>query len=119
MRFYRGAVLTVSVLGSLVSAQDGAKKFEYQSDVSRLRNIVINSLYSHKWVCIAIVFALTDLIIPCTKTRSSKDKSYQIPDSPLNITIKLVRDAEGSGGRVIITDTGIGMTADELAKNEP
>lgn len=33
---------------------------------------------------------------------SLTDKSYQIPDTPLNITIKLVRDADGPGGRVII-----------------
>ncbi|CAE6448960.1 unnamed protein product [Rhizoctonia solani] len=117
MRFYRGAVLTVSVLGSLVSAQDGAKKFEYQSDVSRLRNIVINSLYSHKDVFLRELISNANDALEKLRLISLTDKSYQIPDSPLNITIKLVRDAEGSGGRVIITDTGIGMTADELAKN--
>ncbi|KAJ1309073.1 hypothetical protein OPQ81_004752 [Rhizoctonia solani] len=118
MRFYRGAVLTVSVLGSFVSAQDGAaKKYEYQSDVSRLRNIVINSLYSHKDVFLRELISNANDALEKLRLISLTDKSYQIPDSPLNITIKLVKDAEGSGGRVIITDTGIGMTADELAKN--
>ncbi|CUA69091.1 Endoplasmin [Rhizoctonia solani] len=118
MRFYRGAVLTVSVLGSLVSAQDGtAKKYEYQSDVSRLRNIVINSLYSHKDVFLRELISNANDALEKLRLISLTDKSYQIPDSPLNITIQLVKDAEGPGGRVIITDTGIGMTADELAKN--
>ncbi|QRV72841.1 heat shock protein HSP90 family protein [Ceratobasidium sp. AG-Ba] len=116
MRFGRSVVLTVSVLGSLVSAQD-AKKFEYQSDVSRLRNIVINSLYSHKDVFLRELISNANDALEKLRLVSLTDKSYQIPDSPLNITIKVVRDAEGSGGRVIITDTGIGMTADELAKN--
>ncbi|KEP55374.1 cation-transporting ATPase [Rhizoctonia solani 123E] len=118
MRFYRGAVLTVSVLGSLVSAQGGtAKKFEYQSDVSRLRNIVINSLYSHKDVFLRELISNANDALEKLRLISLTDKSYQVPDSPLNITIKLVKNAEGSGGRVIITDTGIGMSADELAKN--
>jgi len=116
MRFGRRAILTVSVLGSFVSAQE-AKKYEYQSDVSRLRNIVINSLYSHKDVFLRELISNANDALEKLRLVSLTDKSYQIPDTPLNITIKLVRDAEGSGGRVILTDTGIGMTADELAKN--
>ncbi|KAG8732134.1 hypothetical protein FRC11_000559, partial [Ceratobasidium sp. 423] len=118
MRFRRGAVLTVSALSALVLAQDStAQKFEYQSDVSRLRNIVVNSLYSHKDVFLRELISNANDALEKLRLISLTDKSYQIPDSPLNITIKLVKDAEGSGGRVIITDTGIGMTADELAKN--
>ncbi|KAF8760295.1 Heat shock protein Hsp90 [Rhizoctonia solani] len=118
MRFCRTIVLTASVLGSLVSAQDGtSKKFEYQSDVSRLRNIVINSLYSHKEVFLRELISNANDALEKLRLISLTDKSYQIPDSPLNITIKLVKDGEGTGGRVVITDTGIGMTADELAKN--
>lgn len=116
MRFHRGAVLTISLLGSLVSAQEG-KKYEYQSDVSRLRNIVINSLYSHKDVFLRELISNANDALEKLRLISLTDKSYQIPDTPLNITIRLVRDGEGPGGRVIITDTGIGMTADELAKN--
>jgi len=116
MRFYRGAILSISVLGSLVSAQD-AKKYEYQSDVSRLRNIVINSLYSHKDVFLRELISNANDALEKLRLVSLTDKSYQVPDTPLNITIQLVRDAEGPGGRVIVTDTGIGMNADELAKN--
>ncbi|KAG9100480.1 hypothetical protein FS749_015073 [Ceratobasidium sp. UAMH 11750] len=115
MRFGRRAILTVSVLGSFVSAQE-AKKYEYQSDVSRLRNIVINSLYSHKEVFLRELISNANDALEKLRLVSLTDKSYQTPDTPLNITIKLVRDAEGAG-RVILADTGIGMTADELAKN--
>jgi heat shock protein 90kDa beta len=31
------------------------------------------------------------------------DKQASEPDQPLNITIKAVKDEEGSGGRIIIT----------------
>ncbi|CCO37630.1 Endoplasmin AltName: Full=94 kDa glucose-regulated protein [Rhizoctonia solani AG-1 IB] len=118
MRFHRNVILTATVLGSFVSADDGtAKKYEYQSDVSRLRNIVINSLYSHKDVFLRELISNANDALEKLRLVSLTDKSYQIPESPLNITIKLVKDAEGSGGRVIIADTGIGMTADELAKN--
>ncbi|KAG8727572.1 hypothetical protein FRC12_022395, partial [Ceratobasidium sp. 428] len=116
MRFGRNAILTVTVLGSFVSAQD-PKKFEYQSDVSRLRNIVINSLYTHKEVFLRELISNANDALEKLRLVSLTDKSYKVPDTPLNITIKLVRDEEGPGGRVIIADTGIGMTADELAKN--
>ncbi|KAF9247032.1 Hsp90 protein-domain-containing protein [Melanogaster broomeanus] len=37
--------------------------------------------------------------------------------SPLNITIKAEQNVEGKGGRIVITDTGIGMSAEELTSN--
>lgn len=51
MRFFRTACLSFTVLATsllAVAAQEGGQKFNYQSDVTRLRKIVINSLYSHR-----------------------------------------------------------------------
>ncbi|KAF8528822.1 cation-transporting ATPase [Hysterangium stoloniferum] len=45
------------------------------------------------------------------------DKEITLPDEPLNITIKAVKDTEGKGGRLIITDYGIGMSPEELTTN--
>ncbi|KAG6919444.1 hypothetical protein DXG01_006327 [Tephrocybe rancida] len=36
---------------------------------------------------------------------------------PLNITIKAEKDEDGKGGRIIISDTGIGMSPEELTTN--
>jgi heat shock protein 90kDa beta len=66
---------------------------------------------------------------------SLTNKQALDPEQPLNITIKAVKDEEGSGGRIIITgmrfaafltslrpytpsaDYGIGMTPEELTTN--
>ncbi|QRW16407.1 heat shock protein HSP90 family protein [Rhizoctonia solani] len=156
MRFCRTIVLTASVLGSLVSAQDGtSKKFEYQVGCIHVTvvtwSIVINSLYSHKEVFLRELISNANDALEKLRLISLTDKSYQIPDSPLNITIKLVGTLAKSGtseflnkaekdtsGNLIgqfglgfyssflvadkvqvdavITDTGIGMTADDSPK---
>ncbi|GJJ07305.1 hypothetical protein Clacol_001506 [Clathrus columnatus] len=38
-------------------------------------------------------------------------------DSPLNITIKALKEVDGSSGRIVITDYGIGMSPEELSTN--
>ena len=47
MRLLRALCLVLAT-GLPALAQDGTQKFDYQSDVARLRKIVINSLYSHR-----------------------------------------------------------------------
>ncbi|EFI27700.1 cation-transporting ATPase [Coprinopsis cinerea okayama7 len=47
---------------------------------------------------------------------SLKDKSVW-NGSDLNITIKAIPEEDGKGGQLIITDTGIGMSPEELATN--
>lgn len=46
-----------------------------------------------------------------------KDKTVWDGTNPLNITLAVIKDEEGSGGRLVISDTGIGMSAEELAAN--
>lgn len=46
-----------------------------------------------------------------------KDKTVWDGSSPLNITLSILRDEEGKDDRLVITDTGIGMSAEELTAN--
>lgn len=48
---------------------------------------------------------------------SLKDKSIWDGSNPLNITLKLVKPEGDQPGRIIISDTGIGMTPEELTTN--
>lgn len=104
-----------------------------QSDVSRLRNIVINSLYSHREVFLRELIsnandaieklrlsALTSEFVWYFKpilADNISDKQIWDGTAPLNVSIKAVKDEDGKGGRLIISDTGIGMTPDELTRN--
>ncbi|KAH7929430.1 HSP90-domain-containing protein [Leucogyrophana mollusca] len=125
MRLLRSVVLTLTALSSYSFAQEASpddvpkQKYNYQSDVARLRKIVINSLLT---VCPRDVF-LRELIsnandaIEKLRLTSLTDKSAWDGASPLNVTIKAEKNPEGKGGRIIITDTGIGMSPEELTNN--
>jgi HSP90 family molecular chaperone len=58
-----------------------------------------------------------DSIITNLDNFATADKSLYDGSNPLNITIRAYKDEDGKGGRLIIADTGIGMTKDELANN--
>lgn len=122
MRFLRAVVLVAS-LALRVAAQEGegvhAEKLEFQSDVARLRKIVINSLYSHRDVFLRELISNANDAIEKLRLTALKDQSLVVLDNPLNITIKMVKDEEDESvqRKLIIADTGIGMTPDELKAN--
>ncbi|OCB87541.1 heat shock protein Hsp90 [Sanghuangporus baumii] len=123
MRILRPFLLTLSVLSTYAFAQDvdsdsvPKEKHAYQSDVARLRKIVINSLYSHRDVFLRELISNANDALEKLRLISLTDKRVWDGSEPLNISIKAVKNEDGPGGRVIISDTGIGMSPEELAAN--
>ncbi|KAF9651156.1 heat shock protein Hsp90 [Thelephora ganbajun] len=120
MRILFSLLLLSLTFVSAVSAQDAddtqKTKFDYQSDVTRLRKIVINSLYSHRDVWLRELISNSNDALEKFRLTSLTKKGFG-NDDPLNITVKAIRDEDEKGGKIIITDTGIGMSKDELAAN--
>ncbi|KAG9044265.1 hypothetical protein FS837_008435 [Tulasnella sp. UAMH 9824] len=116
----RLSTLTLLPLLAQVFAQErpqgaSSERFNYQSDVARLRKIVIESLYSHRDVFLReLVSNANDAI---EKWRVVSLGGGIVDPNPLNITLKLVPGENDRPGKLIITDTGIGMTPEELTKN--
>lgn len=121
MRLLRRLALIFVAISPLALAQDASNiptvKHSYQSDVVRLRKIVINSLYSNRDVFLRELISNANDALEKLRIVSLTEKEVWDGTSPLNVTIKAERDATGKGGRIIITDTGIGMSAEELATN--
>ncbi|KAJ7368267.1 Hsp90 protein-domain-containing protein [Mycena albidolilacea] len=88
-----------------------------RSDVARLRKIVINSLYSHKEIFLRELISNANDALEKFRLTALKDKSLWDGNDPLNVTIKAIKDEDGKGGRIIIADTGIGMTTEDLTTN--
>jgi heat shock protein beta len=115
-------LLSLSILSSYVSAQspDSAgvqkEKHLYQSDVARLRKIVISSIYSHREVFLRELVSNANDALEKLRLTALTDKALWNGADSLNITIKAVKNADG-GGQIIISDTGIGMTSEELTTN--
>jgi len=115
------ALLLLATPVAHVLAQEAAggargEKHEYQSDVARLRKIVINSLYSHRDVFLRELISNANDAIEKLRLTALKGKTHIDLDAPLNITLKFVKDDENTP-KLIITDTGIGMTPEELKAN--
>ncbi|KAJ7904479.1 heat shock protein Hsp90 [Mycena olivaceomarginata] len=123
MRLLRPLLLSLTLLSSYVVAQDfdapdvPKEKHDYQSDVARLRKIVINSLYSHKEIFLRELISNANDALEKFRLTALKDKSLWDGNDPLNVTIKAIKDEDGKGGRIIIADTGIGMTTEDLTTN--
>ncbi|KAF7332190.1 Heat shock protein [Mycena kentingensis (nom. inval.)] len=121
MHLLRPLVLSLSLL--LAAAQDfdapgvHKEKHSYQSDVARMRKIVINSLYSHRDIFLRELISNANDALEKLRLTALTDKSVWDGVEPLNITLKAVKNEDGKGGRFIISDTGIGMSPEELSTN--
>ncbi|GBE79623.1 Heat shock protein 90 homolog [Sparassis crispa] len=120
LRIFRVLLLTLVLSSILTFAQNSAdtpkQKHDYQSDVARLRKIVINSLYSHRDVFLRELISNANDALEKLRLTSLMDKEVLSGAEDLNITIKAYKDEDGAG-RIVITDTGIGMTEEELINN--
>ncbi|KAL3811145.1 hypothetical protein ACHAXA_001360 [Cyclostephanos tholiformis] len=113
---------TMSAVEEITDAKEEEKKekngetFEFQADVGRVMDIIINSLYSNRDVFLREL--VSNAADACDKKRflSISGSSTDVDVSDLakpSIRIRADRDA----GTITIEDTGVGMTKSELQNN--
>ncbi|XP_020581874.1 heat shock protein 90-5, chloroplastic [Phalaenopsis equestris] len=88
----------------------GGEKYEYQAEVSRLLDLIVHSLYSHKEVFLRELVSNASDALDKLRFLSVTDPSLVADGSELEIRIK----PDPDNGTITITDTGIGMTKEEL-----
>ena len=90
-----------------------AQKYEFQAEVSQLLNILTHSLYTHRDIYIReLVSNAADAL---DKVRFKDIKGDEIADPDLNMEIHI--DLDEKENTFTISDTGIGMTKEELIQN--
>ncbi|KAG8828910.1 hypothetical protein FRC17_007382, partial [Serendipita sp. 399] len=122
MKLITPFLLALSLISSPSYAQEAPSaksttKHEYQSDVARLRKIVIESLYSHREVFLRELISNANDAIEKLRLTALKDKTIWDGSAPLNITLDVSKSEEDGDGKLVITDTGIGMSPEELKTN--
>ncbi len=85
----------------------------FQTDVSRMLDIIINSLYTKKDVFLREIISNASDALDKIRYVSIK-KPELLKDLP-DLTIHISSDPENN--TLSVTDTGLGMTKDELVKN--
>ncbi|KAF9201332.1 hypothetical protein BGZ49_008410 [Haplosporangium sp. Z 27] len=89
------------------------EKYQFQTEVSRLMNIVINSLYKTPEIFLRELISNGSDALDKIRFQSLTNPTALESNPNLNVTIALHKEK-----RIItITDTGVGMTKEDLQKN--
>ncbi|KAB5544703.1 hypothetical protein DKX38_012815 [Salix brachista] len=86
------------------------EKFEYQAEVSRLMDLIVHSLYSHKEVFLRELVSNASDALDKLRFLSVTEPSLLGDAGDLEIRIR----PDPDNGTITIIDTGIGMTKEEL-----
>lgn len=90
-----------------------SQKFEFQAEVSSVLDIVINSLYTNKEIFVRELISNSSDALEKIRQVALTEKDIADKDLPYEIRIELDEKAKTFS----VSDTGIGMTKDELVRN--
>ncbi|PKA49066.1 Endoplasmin like [Apostasia shenzhenica] len=89
-----------------------SEKYEYQAEVSRLMDLIVNSLYSNKEVFLRELISNASDALDKLRYLSVTEPGLLKDAVDLDIRIQTDKD----NGIITLTDTGIGMTRQELVE---
>ena len=99
--------------GLVHDKQSQSEKYAFQSDVARTMKIIIHSLYKAKDIFLRELISNASDALDKIRFLALKNPSALVAKPELNITIRADRQRK----LLVITDTGVGMTKEELVKN--
>ncbi|MGA7719920.1 MAG: molecular chaperone HtpG [Ignavibacteriaceae bacterium] len=95
------------------SKQTSTKKYEFKAEVKQLLDILVHSLYTSREIFLReIISNASDAL---DKLRFESTRGSEIADKDLPLEIKI--DFDETKKIITVSDTGIGMTRDELITN--
>ncbi|EGR32535.1 hypothetical protein IMG5_078890 [Ichthyophthirius multifiliis] len=112
--YYKLLIIYIAFRISVQKSSLQKEVYEFQSDNSRLMNIIITSLYSHKQIFIReILINASDSLEKYRYLQQNFPEIKQENDEELEIKIKYNQKEK----TISITDNGIGMTKQDLISN--
>jgi len=93
--------------------REKAEKFQFQASVNRMMKLIINSLYKNKEIFLRELISNASDALDKLRLLAITDKSILDAIADLDIRIKIDKENHV----LSITDTGIGMTKNELVQN--
>lgn len=94
-------------------SEDAKVEREFRAEVRKVLHILTNSLYTNREIFLRELISNASDALDKLRFRVNKGETPRLPDTPLEIRVSLDKDAK----TITIADTGLGMTAEELAEN--
>lgn len=94
-------------------SDNGASQQEFRAETRKVLHILTNSLYTNREIFLRELISNASDALDKLRYKINKGETPRHADMPLEIRITLDKDAK----TLTIADTGIGMTAEELAEN--
>lgn len=94
-------------------AEDTAAQHEFRAEVRKVLHIITNSLYTNREIFLRELVSNASDALDKLRFQQNKGSTPHAPELPLEI--RITTDKEGK--TLTITDTGIGMTREELVEN--
>ncbi len=94
-------------------ATETVQKRQFQAEVQQILDIVVHSLYTHRDIFVREL--ISNSADALEKIRHEKVTNQEVHDPDLPLEIKI--EVDEVGNTITITDTGIGMTEEELIEN--
>ncbi len=89
------------------------QEFEYKAEMKQLLHLIVHSLYTHQEIFLRELISNASDALNKIRFRMLTDKNVLDPDAELKINIEL----DEKNRTMVIEDSGIGMTKDELIAN--
>ena len=97
-----------------IPSEKPVEKMEFKADTKKILDIMTNSLYTDKEVFLReLVSNASDALEKLRHAQAANTSSVIDPETPLEIRIEL----DEVSSSITITDTGIGMTRDDMMNN--
>ncbi len=94
-------------------SQENIRHYEFKAEIKQLLNILVHSLYTHKEIFLRELISNASDALDKIRFETTKGTVAANPELPLEIKISADKDKK----ILTITDTGIGMTEQEIITN--
>ncbi|ORX47619.1 heat shock protein Hsp90 [Piromyces finnis] len=111
--FFAVAVKAEGEADEMEQAKEQAESHEFETEVNKLMKLIINSIYKNKEIFLRELISNGSDALDKIRFLALTDDKALISNPHLNVTIKADRENK----KIVITDSGIGMTKENLINN--